>query len=94
MDVVPVEQLAVPVVHAILLSPVLTSWNALLELLFAARAYNMAFTLPSPLEDVAWLRSARTPAKAGAPAEVPPTAEKLLLESRKPLVQSPGPQIK
>ena len=76
------------------MSPLVMSWKAWFEPLFAARLYSMGLTFPNPFEDVASFNNAKTPAKVGAPAEVPPTAEKLLLASRNPFVQSPGPQIK
>ena len=94
MLVVPAGQLAVPEVQATLLLPPVMELNARFELLLAASAYSIGLTLPRPFEEVAWPIRARIPANVGAPAEVPPTAEKLLLESRNPLVQSPGPQVK
>ena len=94
MLVVPLGQFVVPEVHGTLLLPDVMGWNAWFEALLAARLYSIGLTFPKPLEDVAWLIKARIPAKSGAPAEVPPTAAKLLLASRNPLVQSPGPQVK
>ena len=92
--VVPLGQFVLPLVQGTWLLPEVMSWNALFALFFAARLYNMGLMFPRPLDFVASLIKARIPANVGAPAEVPPTAAKLFFESRKPFVQSPGPQVK
>src|SRR2546427_93669 len=62
------------------------SWNAAGAL--AARLYNFALILPWT-EFVSWLIMATTPAKAGAPTEVPPTTVKPPALDRNPLAQLP-----
>ena len=63
-----------------MLVPVVMSWNA--AGVDAASAYSFGFTLPSPDEPVPWLISARMPAKAGAPADVPPITVRKSFASR------------
>src|SRR5437667_188073 len=58
------------------------SWNAAGAL--AARLYNFALILPWT-EFVSWLIIATTPAKAGAPTEVPPTTVKPPALDRNPV---------
>src|SRR5579871_405660 len=59
-----------------MLSPVVTSWNAAGAV--CARLYSVGLILPkpgadcTPLETSHWFMRAATPANSGAPTEVPP----------------------
>src|SRR6266850_7484894 len=67
------------------------SWNTAGAL--AARLYNFPLMLPWA-EFVSWLIIATTPAKAGAPTEVPPTTVKPPPLDRNPLTQLPPEHIR
>ena len=92
MLVVPLGQFVVPLVQGTLLFPLVMSWNA--EGVLAAMLYKVGLTFDWPEDCVASLMMASRPAKVGAPAEVPPTAVKLLLASRNPFTQLPPEHIR